>query len=109
MLPWEIEPRDLAAQLRSPNPPRLLDVRQPDEHALVALPQSTLLPLHELPARMGVLATWRHEPVVVYCHHGMRSLRAVQLLRQAGFDRAVSLAGGIDRWAVEVDPTLPRY
>lgn len=109
VLPLEVSPRELATKVHSPCPPRLLDVRQPDEHAFVALPHSTLIPLNELPGRLAEIAAWRSEVVVVYCHHGLRSLQATHVLRQAGFTQAVSLAGGIDQWAVEVDPCLPRY
>jgi rhodanese-related sulfurtransferase len=105
----EIQPADVVAQLRSNPTLRLLDVRQPDEHDLVALPNSTLIPLNELPSRWAEIQAWQDDPVVVYCHHGMRSLRATTFLRQMGFARATSLAGGIDRWSVEVDPSLPRY
>jgi rhodanese-related sulfurtransferase len=109
MTSWEIQPRDLAAALRSARPPRLLDVRQPDEHSLVSLPGAKLVPLAELPTGLGELQAWKGDVIVVYCHHGVRSLRATQFLRQAGFTQAVSLAGGIDRWADEVEPHLPRY
>ena len=47
--------------------------------------------------------------IIVYCHHGVRSLKVTSLLRQHGFGSAVSMAGGIDRWSVEVDATVPRY
>lgn len=104
-----IEPAELAARLRGPQPPLLLDVRQPEEHAFAALPGARLIPLAELPARVAELEAWRAEDVVVYCHHGMRSQRAVEWLRQRGFTRLLNLTGGIDRWSLEADPTLPRY
>ncbi len=104
-----IEPAELAARLRGAQPPRLLDVRQAEEHAFAALPGAHLIPLAELPARSAELEAWRGKDVVVYCHHGMRSQRAVEWLRQRGFTRLLNLTGGIDRWSLEVDPTLPRY
>ena len=100
---------ELAARLREPNPPRLLDVRQPEEHALAALPGSELIPLHELLFRHEEIEAWRDEEIVVYCHHGIRSLNAIAQLRHFGFSRLRNLAGGIDRWSVEVDPAVPRY
>lgn len=100
---------ELSDALKSAQPPRLLDVRQPEEHALVALPGATLIPLNELPARVAELESWRAEDVVVYCHHGVRSLHAIGFLRQMGFTKLRNLTGGIDAWSVAVDATAPRY
>ena len=61
-------PAELAKRLAAPDPPHLLDVRQPDEFTIVALPGAKLIPLHELPERVGELAAWREREVVVYCH-----------------------------------------
>lgn len=102
-------PAELSSALQSPNPPRLLDVRQPEEHAFVSLPDSTLIPLGELPARVEEIAEWKDEEVVVYCHHGIRSAQAVGLLRSIGFTKVHNLSGGIDRWTEEVNPACPRY
>jgi len=102
-------PRELAVKLQSSQPPRLLDVRQPEEHALVSLPNSTLIPLGELLSRVDEIETWRDEEVVVYCHHGIRSAQAVAQLRAMGFMNVENLSGGIDRWTDDVEPTLPRY
>jgi rhodanese-related sulfurtransferase len=87
----------------------LLDVREPFEHALAAIPGSTLIPLGEIPDRAGELDAWRDEEIVVYCHHGVRSAHAIGWLRQLGFAKLVNLAGGIDRWSLEVDHGIPRY
>ncbi len=89
-------------------PVLLLDVRQPEEHAYCHLPGSVLIPLAELPARLGELEVGE-ELIVVYCHHGIRSLSGAAILQQAGFTNVASLAGGIDRWAQTVDPAMPRY
>jgi rhodanese-related sulfurtransferase len=102
-------PSELATKLRSANPPRLLDVRQPDEHAFVSLPNPTLIPLGELLARVDEIEDWKNEEVVVYCHHGIRSANAIAQLRAAGFTNLHNLSGGIDRWTTEIDPNLPRY
>lgn len=102
-------PTELAERLRLPGSPRLLDVRQAEEYALVALPGSTLIPLGELLARADEIEGWRNEEVVVYCHHGIRSAHAIAQLRALGFTQLHNLSGGIDRWTNEVDPTLPRY
>jgi|ERR1043166_2718041 rhodanese-related sulfurtransferase len=105
----QISPLDLSERLRSENPPQLLDVREPDENRLVALPDSKLIPLGELAGRVDEIEDWKDRDVVVYCHHGIRSLHAISQLRQAGFGKLQNLTGGIDRWSVEVDPALPRY
>jgi len=89
--------------------PLLLDVREADEYALVAIEGARHIPLGELHRRMAELEAWRERDVVVYCHHGMRSLRAAWLLARAGFSRVRNLEGGIDRWALEVDRGMKRY
>jgi rhodanese-related sulfurtransferase len=105
----EISPRELAARLAAREPTFLLDVREPWEHAFVALADSTLLPLGELPARHGDLHVPPGALVVAYCHHGVRSLSAASFLVGQGWPAVSSLAGGIDAWAIDVEPTLPRY
>jgi adenylyltransferase/sulfurtransferase len=87
----------------------LLDVREPFEHRIAALEGARLVPLRELPGRIEELRGDGGRPLVVHCHHGIRSLRAVELLRSSGVSRAVSLAGGIDAWSQRVDPTVQRY
>jgi rhodanese-related sulfurtransferase len=105
----EIGPALLAQRLARPGePPVLLDVRTPEEHALVALPGSLLVPLQEFGERIGELDALKGKEVVVYCHSGMRSFHAAAFLASRGVE-ASSLAGGIDRYSVEVDPALPRY
>jgi len=105
----QIAPTELAEELRKPQPPHLLDVREQEEHDLVALPNSTLIPLGQIGSRADEIADWQDEEIVVYCHHGIRSLNAIAQLRHFGFTKLRNLAGGIDRWTTEVDSTLPRY
>ena len=102
----QIQPADLKRMLDAGEPLVLLDVRQPDEHAFCALSDSVLIPLGELAGRVEDVPAGA--PVVVYCHHGVRSLTGAAILRRAGIE-AASLAGGIDRWSVAVDPSVPRY
>ena len=66
-------------------------------------------PLGELPERLDELDDWRKAEIVVYCHHGVRSLQGTSLLQRAGFERVFNLRGGIDRWSLDIDPTVPRY
>lgn len=87
----------------------VLDVRTQDELDIVQLPSTTHIPLHELPERFSELEAWRDQDFVVACHHGMRSARAVGFLRSKGFLGAANLEGGVDRWAIEVDPNARRY
>jgi adenylyltransferase/sulfurtransferase len=103
----EITVTELATLQREGRAPMLLDVREPVEWDIVHLEGATLIPLMTLPARVGELDP--RAELVVYCHHGMRSLQAVEFLRAAGFSHARSLAGGIEAWAEEIDPSLNRY
>jgi len=105
----EIDGRTLAARLARGEPTVLLDVREPWEHRLAALPDNVLVPLGELPARSADLPVPAGALVVTYCHHGVRSLQAARWLRAAGWPDVRSLAGGIDAWSCTVDPLVPRY
>ena len=102
-----ITARELADLLGEAGPPVLLDVREPHEFAITALPGAVLIPLGDLDARIGELDPGA--PTVVYCHLGVRSASALARLRAAGFTDARHLAGGVDSWSRTVDPALPRY
>jgi len=106
--PSEIEPRELELRLQKGEPTYLIDVRQPWEHELVKLPDSLLAPLDRLSSLGPTIKPPEGALVVCYCHHGVRSLHAAAMLSAAGLP-AVSLAGGIDRWATEIDPSLAHY
>ena len=86
----------------------LLDVREPWEHQIGHLDRSVLMPMGDVPSRA-------HQeldpdvPIIVYCHHGVRSLNTAVWLRNQGFEQAQSLAGGIDHWSKTIDPSVPRY
>jgi len=108
-VPPVAQPAEVAAHCARGEAIRLLDVREPHEHAFVALPNSLLIPLGNLPDRIHDLEGWRELEFVVYCHHGVRSAHAVAWLRSQGFGKARNLSGGIDRWSLEVDPAIPRY
>lgn len=105
----EISPAELAEKLKRGDPVWLLDVRLPWEHELARLPDHALIPLQELPERLDDVRPPPGALVVTYCHHGVRSLSAAAILRQAGLEDAVSLAGGIDLWSRAIDPSIPRY
>lgn len=108
-VPIEIDCQQLKSRLDAAEDLVLVDCREADEYALVKIAAAQLLPMSELMARVGELEPHRNRPLVVHCHHGGRSLRVANWLRANGFPQAQSLAGGIDRWAVEIDPSLPRY
>jgi adenylyltransferase/sulfurtransferase len=105
----QITPHDLATKMANDLPVYLLDVRQPAEHEIAALPGSVLIPLNELAMRVAEVQPEPGALLVVYCHHGMRSLSGAALLQRLGYENVVSLAGGIDAWACTVDPGIPRY
>ena len=104
---FEMSVRDLKQRLDEGQDLKILDVRTPQEHSIAHIEGATLIPLPELQDRLGELNP--ADTIVAHCHHGMRSAKAVQLLRQMGFSRAINLAGGIDAWSQEVDPKVPRY
>src|SRR5437763_6657923 len=85
----------------------VIDVREPHEYEIAHIDGAVLIPLGELPDRLGEVDG--HREVVTHCHHGARSLKALEILKAAGFSKVRSLRGGIDAWAVNVDPSLPRY
>lgn len=105
----QISAPELAAWLADPQrpAPQLLDVREPWETALCALPGSVVMPMSQVPARADELDPGR--PVVCICHHGMRSAQVAVYLARLGFDAPINLAGGIDAWARQVDPSCPTY
>lgn len=102
----ELTAPELAARLASDHPPQLVDVREPWELEIARLPGSLHVRLDELADRLSELDPRRE--LVLVCHRGARSLAAQQLAAAAGF-RALSLQGGVDAWAAEIDPTLARY
>lgn len=85
---------------------RFLDVRRDDERELSSL-GGIHIPLHELETRFTEIPRDKI-PLIIYCHHGVRSLYATQFLKFHGYD-ALSLRGGIDLWSMEIDPDVPRY
>ena len=105
--PRQITVAEARALLAGPDAPQLLDCRQPGETAMGTLPGALLIPLMEIPERAAAELDLGR-PVVVYCHHGVRSLNAAVMLGQLGFD-AISMRGGTDAWSLPIDPTLRRY
>ena len=105
--PLEIDVLDLARWRTDGEDHLVIDVREPWEVEICALPASRNLPMGQVPDRLAELPVDR--TLVVLCHHGMRSRQVTGWLRAQGYDRAVNLSGGIDAWARVVDPSVPVY
>ena len=108
-MPLEITPRELVKHIENGHAVCLVDVRQLWENQLAKLPESVHIPLNDLPVRAAEITPPATTMIVVYCHHGVRSLSAANYLVRLGFNNVRSLAGGIDAWACEIDPAVPRY
>jgi len=108
-LDWDLTVQDTKAKLDAGDDFLLLDVRTPPERATCAIEPSELLPMQEIAQRVDELEPFKDKPIIVYCHHGGRSLRVTQFLRQQGFADVMNMAGGIDKWAIEIEPGMTRY
>ncbi len=106
-LPDAITVKELEAWRRDGRSLALVDVREPWEFEICRIADAIAIPLQTLPARLAEIPTDR--PVVVLCHHGMRSLQAVNWLRRNGVPASVNLTGGIDAWAREIEPDMEVY
>jgi len=105
----EITPAELAAWLSDPSreKPLLLDVREPWEFETARIEPATLMPMREVPTRVGELDAARE--VVAICHHGGRSMQVAMFLEKQGFKRVHNLVGGIDAWSRTIDPAVALY
>ena len=109
-LPLETTPADIKRRLDSGESLHLIDVREPGEYQITRIANSELVPMNTVPASLQELERKSDEGVlIVFCHHGIRSLSVANWLRQQGVTACQSMAGGIDRWSLEIDPTVPRY
>lgn len=104
---WELSVEEVQAKQARGESFRLIDVRNPHEWDIVHLEGATLIPLSELPNRLQELSS--NESLVLHCHKGVRSMKALNILRDAGFTKLKSMKGGIDAWSTQIDPSLPRY
>jgi adenylyltransferase/sulfurtransferase len=103
----EVSPREVSERLARGEKFLFVDVREKWEHDLARIETTTRIPLREIPANLARLEG--ADEIVLFCHHGMRSLDAAAWLRSQGVAGARSMAGGIERWSVEIDPRVPRY
>ncbi|MEM6553978.1 MAG: rhodanese-like domain-containing protein [Planctomycetota bacterium] len=106
---WEVTPRGVRAMREAGEEFLLLDVREPGEVAAAAVDGVEALPMGQVASRVDELRAWADRPVVVMCHHGVRSLRVAAFLRRAGFADVRSMAGGIELWSRDIDASVPRY
>jgi rhodanese-related sulfurtransferase len=103
----EISVHDLLEKKKAGESFLLIDVREPWEYEICRIEGAQLIPMRAIPANLQQLDV--DQQVICYCHHGQRSLDVAAWLRAQGVEQALSLKGGIDRWSVEIDPSLPRY
>jgi len=109
MLPLEITPAEVQSLRTDGGDFLFIDCREPEEAAVAAIAGAALVPMSEFVERVGELGADRSRRVVVHCHKGGRSFRVANWLREQGFENAQSMAGGIDRWAEEIEPGMARY
>ncbi|WP_339727624.1 rhodanese-like domain-containing protein [uncultured Gimesia sp.] len=105
----EIDCQTVKQKLDNNHPFVLLDCREQDEYNLVNISESQLLPMSEIQQRVSELDEHRAAEIIVYCHHGMRSLQVTTWLQQEGFTNVKSMQGGIDAWSCQIDDSKTRY
>ncbi len=103
----EISVKELKSKMDKKEKFVLVDVREPNEYEICKIPGSKLIPLGKLPERVSELDS--ADEIIVQCHFGGRSAKGVDLLQKIGFKKVKNLAGGIDAWSQEIDPTVPKY
>ena len=110
MPPLELTPQQIEAKRAAGESMCLIDCREPEEWALCRIEGANLLSMYSVPAHLQQLdAQADNTLLVVYCHHGVRSLRVTHWLRERGFAAVSSMQGGIDAWSTDVDTSVPRY
>ena len=109
--PREVSPMQVKDLLDRGAPVRLLDVHEPAEYEICRIDGSRLIPMRSIPDHLSDLERELDggSTVVVFCHHGARSLSVVDWLHKQGITNCRSMSGGIDLWSVQVDPAVPRY
>jgi len=104
----EIRPQEVKRRLDTGEKLRMIDVREVFEFQQARIDGAELIPMRSVPQNLASLES-EERPVIVFCHHGMRSLQVVSWLREQGVENCTSMAGGIDRWSLEIDSSVPRY
>ena len=107
--PLEVDCQTVKRKLDAGEPFLFLDCRETHEYQTARIEGTLLIPMSELVDRVEELTPHKESDIVVHCHHGGRSLRVTNWLRQQGFAGAVNMAGGIDEWSQAIDSSIPRY
>lgn len=106
----EVSPQEVQRRIDSGEKLHLIDVREPQEFALARIEGGDLIPMRSIPGELQTLESKADEgALIVFCHHGVRSLNVVQWLREQGVEACQSMTGGIDAWSLTVDSSVPRY
>jgi rhodanese-related sulfurtransferase len=106
----EITPEEVRRRLDSGERFHLIDVREPDEYSLAHIAGCELIPMRTVPGALAKLQSEsQNAPLIIYCHHGVRSLNVVHWLREQGIGACQSMSGGIDAWSLTIDASVPRY
>lgn len=109
-MPLEVMPSEVKQRMDAGEQIHLVDVREPSEHMRANIDGAELIPMRTVPANLQTIEGMADEAVVVvFCHHGIRSLQVVHWLHEQGVTNCRSMAGGIDRWSAEIDVRVPRY
>jgi molybdopterin/thiamine biosynthesis adenylyltransferase/rhodanese-related sulfurtransferase/molybdopterin converting factor small subunit len=103
----DIDPVEVKAKIDRGDPFVLIDVREPHEYQICRIPHAKLIPLGDLPKRVNELDS--ADEIVAHCKSGVRSAKAVEFLKQAGFRKVRNMKGGILAWSDKVDPSVPKY
>ena len=107
-IPFEITAPEVHRRLKAGEELIVIDVREPEEYQICRIEGATLIPMRQISQQFESLEQ-SAGPLIVFCHHGVRSLNVVGWLREQGITDCQSIAGGIDAWSREVDPRVPRY
>ena len=108
--PLEVSPQEVKRRQDAGENLFLIDVREPQEYAIARLTGAELISMRTVPASLQALEAHADDgTLIVYCHHGVRSLNVVSWLREQGIEACQSMSGGIDAWSLTVDPSVPRY
>ena len=107
--PLELDCNAVKARLDAGDAFLFLDCREQSEYDTARISGTTLIPMSQLPQRIAELEPYRDSTIIVHCHHGGRSMRVTNWLRQQGYSKATNLAGGIDEWSQKIDSSIPRY
>jgi rhodanese-related sulfurtransferase len=106
----EVTAEDVKSRLDAGEKLALIDVREPFEHQICHIEGAELIPMQTVPDQLAALQQKAGEaPLIVICHHGVRSLNVVHWLRRQGIENCWSMSGGIDVWSQAIDPAVPRY